>query len=127
MRWLLILVIFVAGCGVTVPDEVLPYYQKFESISGETADVSAFFVDEIEGSEGPGLRVAGKCVDGRIELSREHWDNSDDVSKEILILHELGHCVLDLPHIEDTVMSASTTSIYLDYKDDPEPFWEPLR
>jgi len=36
-----------------------------------------------------------------IAIDREVWDRSNESSKEWLVYHELGHCVLDRSHRND--------------------------
>jgi hypothetical protein len=54
------------------------------------------------------LTTVGECVwnviTGRkIILDQVHWQEWDDASKESLLFHELGHCVLHRAHRLDTV------------------------
>lgn len=51
--------------------------------------------------------TAGVCYStgGRtqlhIEIRSRHWFEFDDLQRRALIYHELGHCVLDLPHTDE--------------------------
>jgi hypothetical protein len=46
-----------------------------------------------------------------IKIDQSYWDSADDNEKEWLIYHELGHCVKDLDHLEETFPDGSPTSI----------------
>lgn len=65
---------------------------------------------------------------GKILVLKEHWDTLGYFQKEILIFHELGHCVLHLPHNEEikrhkfvSIMShwilSLSEAIYVEYRE----------
>lgn len=49
--------------------------------------------------------VLAMCMPDRftplIMVSRTVWDTSDDLTREAVIWHELGHCVLNREHVTD--------------------------
>lgn len=45
-----------------------------------------------------------------ILVKKEWWDKAYDYQKTDLLFHELGHCVLDRSHVEDTNLSAQITN-----------------
>lgn len=50
---------------------------------------------EDDGVIGLCVKTAGEIT---IYLSKPHWDSYDSQQREMLIFHELGHCVLNLEH-----------------------------
>lgn len=51
--------------------------------------------------------IVGQCVsysDGskKILISPTKWNNEDSMGKELLLFHELGHCVLHRDHLNTT-------------------------
>lgn len=109
------------GCGkrdskpVAVVDEVLsPYLKRFENDIGVyTAGINAVFGD----TKAP---IVGQCTtysDGRrdIEIDKEFWDQSDDLAREELIYHELGHCAMGLGHDNSSLPDGCPKSIMNEY------------
>lgn len=45
-----------------------------------------------------------------ILVKKEWWDKAYDYQKTDLLFHELGHCVLDRSHVEDTNLSAQISN-----------------
>lgn len=45
--------------------------------------------------------VYGNIVYGEITLNAAYWDRMNENTKEEVIWHELGHCVLDREHRDD--------------------------
>ncbi len=65
---------------------------------------------------------AGTCAVGiksrkpkYIEVNKESWDKASPLYKKALILHELGHCLLDLQHTkgETDLMNSSISGSIL--------------
>lgn len=93
--------------GLVVVDEQLqPYVDRFKAEAykrGKTvvfSDIIILFGETR--SEAMPNRV-GYCASTwprSIVISREVFKNMDEASREMLIFHEFGHCVLDLPHDE---------------------------
>jgi len=36
-----------------------------------------------------------------VTIDAEFWDTADADEREVLVFHELGHCLLDRPHVDD--------------------------
>jgi len=50
--------------------------------------------------------VIGQCAHQEGEpntviVDKYYWDNADDLEREFLVFHELGHCVLGRDHLDD--------------------------
>ena len=59
----------------------------------------------IEFAEMP-LDIAGRCRPNKtVEINPEVWAFYDRWDREILIYHELGHCLLGQDHRPDSIMS----------------------
>lgn len=88
-------------------DKLLQYYEKFKADAfsiGRTLpkkDILIMF-GETRTNEFP-LRV-GYCnfLEPRVVVINKEWfDNAPEENREVLMYHELGHCVLDLDHTTD--------------------------
>lgn len=100
MKQLIITVSFLlASCAGFVPNKTDPvfiqYIERFENDTQRTVTVPITFMSNKE--------YAGWCKTYSngyrlIEIDHEYWQNSDDLAKEQLIYHELGHCVLNRGH-----------------------------
>lgn len=92
-------IIFLAACGQPHVDAVFsPYVQKFEEVTGAKNDTPISFDDLTYPTIGNCTRNdAGYRL---VKVSRPYWSAASDDQKEYLILHELGHCVLNAKHID---------------------------
>ena len=97
----LLSLLFFTGCApaiLEIDPELQEYVTYFEELHGqEITDLKASFGDTTV----IGKNVVGYCRFGmvpEIVVSREYWDRSDYLSREELMFHELGHCVLDRDH-----------------------------
>ena len=68
--------------------------EKFPSNIGETVGVCQFLIDDNE------VQYPSVSID------KEFWNNLDDSRREVLIYHELGHCLLWQDHREHSIMQA---------------------
>lgn len=93
--------VLAAGCATARPDPQA-YVQTFRDEAkarGVTLDgeVEVVMVATLGGP-------AGKCYadTGRILLARDFWEDPEwsDVVRREAVYHELGHCLLRLPHTE---------------------------
>lgn len=105
--------------------ELLEYIEVFEreaerrgmEINVEALDVTAHVMNIQESN------VLGQCYtysdDSRqIIIDQDSWEELDELEKEFLIMHELGHCVLNRGHADDrdnnneciSIMQSGTTN-----------------
>lgn len=80
----------------TINPDFQVYVDKFEQTIGESVEIDIDY-NHLE------YPIVGRCLkwtDGykNIEIDPTHWPEVLDVEKEELILHELGHCILDRDH-----------------------------
>lgn len=57
----------------------------------------------------PQKRQIGECqmgggLDPTIRLKGREWDWADEWEREVLLFHELAHCVLNRPHLDGTIV-----------------------
>jgi len=105
----------------TGPAEIAKYVQKFID------DAKIQGVDVVPDMKGPkltiqiaglsnyGSSVIGLCESGtnlrRVTLNPSFWNSVNDTQKELLVHHELGHCVLYRGHDTSTTASGAVDSI----------------
>lgn len=104
-RMLFILLLFTSACGMPlgyINPEFQPYVDDFTVSTGIVVKYTDIDFGEMpEGQSG----MIGQCKpNGSIVINKEYWDalpkfDSDPTLKrKALIWHELGHCVMALPH-----------------------------
>ena len=101
-----------------VEDELQIYFNRFAiegrfrevDIDFESIPVSAriTFIDE--------RFVAGSCSrhsgnPNQIEINTTFWNRANDLQREYVVFHELGHCYLNREHLEDENNDGSCVSI----------------
>lgn len=75
-------------------------YAKEHGRTVEGAEVLRIEFDDLRSTE------VGRCETGFLQgrivyVDRSRWLSMNDLSKEALILHELGHCLLDRSHTSE--------------------------
>ena len=98
----LILALFLClpACGKTSKERAQELLWKFEddaakfSLHVDTDRVKVVFVGSIKGNFIGTCNLATK----EIALLRSYWRSVSGASQEVLLYHELGHCVLDRGH-----------------------------
>lgn len=95
-----------------------PYFAKFESEAARhnmPIDLNAI---NIRGSiqEIPVEDIVGLCNNSsensnQVLIDEGFWNRSSDVSKEMIIFHELGHCVLQRSHLDETLDNGMCKSL----------------
>jgi len=95
-----------------------PYFSRFEEESaarGIAIDLRALRITgEIEDLEGE--RVAGQCSfnhrqPNHITIDERFWQRSSENFREMIMFHELGHCVLYRGHLETELRNGACSSI----------------
>ena len=93
------------SCGApkgNVAPELEPFWAGFSEAKAYAWSVPGGFVDSLEGD------TVGECtfqtdfLGGRhfakVVFLRSAWDKYSETEREVLVWHELGHCVLGLGH-----------------------------
>jgi len=120
-----------------VDQELWRYYEAFEreaakrNISIDLNDLEITGAIEEIAEDG----VAGTCQYGRhihhVTIDQSFWDRSSAWAKEMVVFHELGHCVLDRGHKEDkdqngsclSIMHSGTTNCLVRYNSDNKDYY----
>jgi hypothetical protein len=90
----------------TVEDGLKPYVEYFEDAAkayGVKLNMNNLFVDFVDKypvSTWVGLCESGKGVSRYITIRRDYFKRASAEIKYALVIHELGHCVLDRDHVE---------------------------
>ncbi|MCB0601157.1 MAG: hypothetical protein KDC28_08015 [Saprospiraceae bacterium] len=102
---------------------VQPYLDRFLTegeIRGVDIDVDAFGLDarveNILSSSSNGGRVLGYCDMAKSEnhivvFDAGYWSGATDLEKELLVFHELGHCLLGRQHDDSSNPDGTCLSI----------------
>jgi hypothetical protein len=113
-----------------IDDALIPFFESFEAEAEERGlvieignHVSSARIEPIED-----IGVAGICsfsdfTPNQIRIDKEIWDQSSPSFREYVVFHELGHCVLDREHLDDTLpggickslMNSNTSPCYTQY------------
>jgi len=101
-----------------IPTVLIPYFETFRDkasenglvVDYESANVTAELKFINEGS------VAGTCSTNghdlrHITIDRAFWNQSSHLLKEMIIFHELGHCILGRGHEESSFPNGICRSI----------------
>lgn len=91
-----------------VDKELEPHVSSFESILGKRIKFNVLFTT-LEPT------IAGKCSkytngDREVYIDRNQYNAMSEVRREILIYHELGHCVLNKYHNDQRIVFKGESS-----------------
>lgn len=109
---------------IIIPSEFQEYVDRFIA-EGAVRGYEIDFSDTgllIEFRDAVDTESGGVCFLGRhhIQIEKFYWDNANDLEKEGVIFHELGHCELDRLHRNDTLPNGEWLSRM---RGDPIPQW----
>ena len=101
-----------------VDPQLKQYFQRFE----DEAFARGFNVDlTAAGITGVIIEIEEEHVLGRCSFPRAHsnkvtvdlafWSRGSDLFREFVVFHELGHCYLYRPHLEDRLSNGACSSI----------------
>ncbi len=102
-----------------VDERLWPYFERFETEGQARGFDVDLVVSQISGviEDLEGEHIAGQCTTfgnfrpGSVTIDSEFWELSNDLFKEFIIFHELGHCYLDRDHREDAFSNGRCASI----------------
>ncbi len=93
---------------VTIAAAAVPYVLRFErdaNLQGRPVLIDDLIVRfEDLGSGKAGACAKGDDVTPTITLSSYYWPMFDEGMREELVYHELGHCILNRPHLTATTI-----------------------
>lgn len=107
----LILLLVLVSCGthpIEVPEKTdeafIPYIHEYQKATGILARTPVIMETLDEG-------VAGEChhIKRLIKINDLYWYVLSEEQREVLIMHELGHCDLKANHNDSTVEINNTT------------------
>lgn len=101
-----------------VDTPVQEYYDRFiyeAAVRGLDVEYATYQVDATI-SDIPEHNVIGQCSwsEGHkhaITLDRAYWNGANDMQREFVVFHELGHCVLGRAHVDNSDANGNCTSI----------------
>ncbi len=101
MHFKLILIsLLVVSCNKELSSniEFIPYVKVFLAEASSRGIASDTDGITMEFSDLPGL-VVGRCTSSSlVQIDPWYWNDFDDETREIVIFHELGHCILEQDH-----------------------------
>ena len=126
LKWILLVAGLVAflSCGKDEPIEryvqpsLVPYFDRFVAqgiLRGVLLDLEELHVSGyIRLITEPD--VIGQCAHSDAEpnsviIDKVYWDKANDLQREFVVFHELGHCALNRGHLDDADNQGNCISI----------------
>ncbi len=114
----LVLIAFFSSCSKEkeqiIPDEFQPYVDMFfEEGKSRGLNINLNEIDFEIGFGTLGGTIAGQCTfrNNKITIDEESWNFMSEEQRVWLIFHEMGHCVLDRQHKNETTNNGECLSI----------------
>ena len=111
MKWVIVFCLIFSGCAKEIkgPPQLLEFVERFKTealLRNVPADVQLTleFADLDKPIAGiivrPGNTLFGLCDhdSNLIQINQRTFPDLNKVAQEILLFHELGHCIYGLPH-----------------------------
>jgi len=118
---------------IGVDEELEAYFDRFieeGALRGHVIDFDSILVAAHITIIDP-ENIAGTCSrfenkNNEIKIDNFFWERSDDLNREFVVFHELGHCYLSREHTEEenidgtcsSIMASGTGTCNLGYNDD---------
>lgn len=121
---LLIFLLLSSGCGSyseslnpknNIDPEFNSLVQKFEQEQNETVYVDITFKKIEPPAVGLCWRYEESKTGVSIEIDPDYWFSTTETKKEVLLFHELGHCILGRDHEEEKLYYTIPKSIMFPY------------
>lgn len=117
-KWYVVALLFLSACGKPEPKVIdpafLPLLNSFKQYANSYGkiydyDISITFVEKYDKAN-----VVGQCTgNDTITIRRSFWNNVNDLQREDVLFHELGHCVMNLDHVPTpSIMNAQTLQLW---------------
>jgi len=125
----LLLFIFSVGIVLLLPScndqdaletdtELIPYFDIFSKEASKRGVSVDYEAARIEGllQDIPNASVQGQCFRNeekprKVIIDINYWSNANELEKQFIIFHELGHCFLDRDHLDTSEPDGLCTSI----------------
>ncbi len=110
-----------------VDPELLPYVNQFQGTAaqyGHSGTISEL-VAKFGPMSNPRERAFCDLVDGEpptVMVNAETWETLDEASRESLMFHELGHCILKRVHMSERNSMGTPVSVMNPYAIDSETY-----
>jgi len=103
---------------ITYPDvtsELCPFFQSFEKEAAKRGLVVDLRNAGVKGSlteiKGSVVGICQTHASKEILIDREFWERSSQLTKELIVFHELGHCYLNKIHNNQVASNGTCKSI----------------
>lgn len=103
---------------VDVHSDLKPFFMSFESEGasrGWDIDLTALGIagefDEIDEGNVAGICSYGSHRPNQITIDRTFWQRANQLAREMIVFHELGHCYLERDHLEEAFANGYCQSI----------------
>jgi len=97
--------ILLIGCGKPIKgvqdDAFKAYIEHFETMQNVSTEfTSVTFIDSIQDDPNSQYYTIGYCDPNTnsVKILKSFWDTAPNSERRTVIMHELGHCVLNLDH-----------------------------
>ena len=122
-KWIFILCLFILGScakeyGYDVDPELQSYFQLFEQEAearGQSVDLEAAgiggIIEFIMDNSTVGQCQTSDEGNKRVFIDKAFWEDYDNLEKEFIVFHELGHCYLLREHDNSTNFNNTCKSI----------------
>lgn len=105
------LLIFLSSCKqeqpLTLHHELAPYFEAFAEEGALRGITVNYDSAQIEGiiKDIETTKVTGQCEHNSLEperviIDQVYWNQANDLEKEFVVFHELGHCFLGRNHLD---------------------------
>lgn len=104
--------------GIDIPESLVPHFQSFQ----KEAEAQGTVIDYVDASVSAEMTtinqgsVAGTCTTNghdlrHIVIDQKFWNRASHLTREMIVYHELGHCILGRGHREDSFSNGACKSI----------------
>jgi len=98
-----------------VAEELCPYFQKFEeeaAARGLIIDLAAAHITgRLSTIQDGYIGLCASTGERQIVIDENFWRRSSEMSKELAVFHELGHCFLERGHLNERTADGTCASI----------------
>jgi hypothetical protein len=109
MRFILLALVMLSGCGRNFVDPALaPYVQRFEAAGGlQIRYLNIHFGSLPSKEEG----LCSHFPSPEVTIDSTAWQGLSEVQREVVVFHELGHCILGRGHLAETLPGGFVASV----------------